>query len=206
VNNFGYGGANAHVILESMTPRSSELVNGYRHNGTSGSMNYSPLNSFVISISAKEESIARSMVTNLGDYLRTVQVEDEMQNLKDLVYTLGCHRSFFQWTTAQPIRSRKDLIDATERGQFQASRALEHTRLGFVFTGQGAQWFAMGRELIDTYPVFRNSLNRANQYLKQFGCEWSIIGMSDGCIMDDHSTDSSQRSFLEMQKLQGLTI
>lgn len=184
----------------------SALVNGYHHHGSNGTPDDSPLDSFVISISAKEESSARSMVTNLREYLRTLQVGHEMQHLKNLVYTLGCHRSFFQWTAAQPIRSRKDLISSTENGQFLVSRALERTRLGFVFTGQGAQWFAMGRELIDTYPVFRHSLERADQYLKHFGCDWSIIGTSDGYITDICQTDSLQRSFLEIWKLQGLTI
>nr|Q86ZD9.1 RecName: Full=Squalestatin tetraketide synthase; Short=SQTKS; AltName: Full=Highly reducing polyketide synthase 1; Short=HR-PKS 1; AltName: Full=Squalestatin S1 biosynthesis cluster protein pks1 [Phoma sp. C2932]AAO62426.1 type I polyketide synthase [Phoma sp. C2932] len=213
VNNFGYGGANAHVILESGIPghtpiangsgRSNGTGNGHNgangttngHNGTNGTTNghfdatqatnghygtdetpdYAPLDSFVISISAKEEASARSMVTNLADYLRTLQVQDETKHFKSIAHTLGSHRSMFKWTAAKSITGPEELIAAAEGGQFQASRALERTRLGFVFTGQGAQWFAMGRELINTYPVFRQSLDRADRYLKEFGCEWSII-------------------------------
>nr|A0A3G1DJH7.1 RecName: Full=Squalestatin tetraketide synthase; Short=SQTKS; AltName: Full=Highly reducing polyketide synthase 1; Short=HR-PKS 1; AltName: Full=Squalestatin S1 biosynthesis cluster protein pks1 [Phoma sp. MF5453]AMY15057.1 tetraketide synthase MF-SQTKS [Phoma sp. MF5453] len=215
VNNFGYGGANAHVILESGLTGSTQLANGnghYETNGTTnghkgangttnghkgangttnghngtngitnghditrGTIDYEPLESFVISLSAKEEAGTRSMMTNLGEYLRKNHVDDETKHFKSIAYTLGSHRSTFKWTAAKPITSLEELLAAAGGGQFQASRALERTRLGFVFTGQGAQWFAMGRELINTYPVFRKSLDRANGYLKEFGCEWSIL-------------------------------
>ena len=49
-------------------------------------------------------------------------------------------------------------------------------RLGFVFNGQGAQWHAMGRELIATYPMFTESLRKADIILKEFGAPWSLEG------------------------------
>lgn len=47
--------------------------------------------------------------------------------------------------------------------------------LGFVFTGQGAQWHAMGRELL-VYPVFRESIEAADEYMKILGSPWSLLG------------------------------
>jgi acyl transferase domain-containing protein len=43
-----------------------------------------------------------------------------------------------------------------------------------VFTGQGAQWYAMGRELIEPYPVFKATLFEAESYLNDFGTDWSL--------------------------------
>lgn len=42
---------------------------------------------------------------------------------------------------------------------------------------QGAQWFAMGRQLLDVYPVFSQSIKEAGEYLRSLGCEWVPIGM-----------------------------
>ncbi|KAL9110459.1 MAG: hypothetical protein Q9227_005003 [Pyrenula ochraceoflavens] len=40
---------------------------------------------------------------------------------------------------------------------------------------QGAQWHAMGRELLGRYPVYQNSLLDAGIYLKGLGCSWDPI-------------------------------
>ena len=48
--------------------------------------------------------------------------------------------------------------------------------ISFVFTGQGAQWAGMGRELLG-YPVFRTSLEQATKYMQGLGCTWSLISM-----------------------------
>jgi hypothetical protein len=34
----------------------------------------------------------------------------------------------------------------------------------------------MGRELIEAYPIFKNTLLEAEGYLKEFGSTWSVIG------------------------------
>jgi acyl transferase domain-containing protein len=62
----------------------------------------------------------------------------------------------------------KDLalgISAPTQGLASASR------LAFVFTGQGAQWFGMGSELL-VCPIFRDSINASQTYLAEMG--WSL--------------------------------
>ena len=48
--------------------------------------------------------------------------------------------------------------------------------LAFVFTGQGAQWYAMGRELIAVYPAFGHSLETTDLCLRELGACWSLLG------------------------------
>ena len=42
-----------------------------------------------------------------------------------------------------------------------------------MFTGQGAQWFAQGRELM-SYPVYERSIAEASSYMQSIGSPWSL--------------------------------
>jgi len=94
--------------------------------------------------------------------------------LYDLSYTLANKRSRLTWRAAIVASSAKELEDTLSKGQ-QATRAATEPGLGFVFTGQGAQWAQMGRGLMH-YPPYRQSLESADVYLRKIGCEWSVIG------------------------------
>ena len=117
------------------------------------------------------------MVSNLRDHLLKTKVEDEEKFFASLAYTLGQRRSLFPWVAVQPAASLKELVKASEAGRMKPSRRGENCpRLGYVYTGQGAQWYAMGRELIEVYPVFKDCLLEADGYPKEFGATWSLIG------------------------------
>lgn len=74
-----------------------------------------------------------------------------------------------------PISTPRQILDSEFSRPQNASRA---PRIGFVFSGQGAQWHAMGRELINTYPVFREALQEADSHLRELGATWSLVGMT----------------------------
>lgn len=132
----------------------------------------------VFVVSAKDEITARSITSNLKTHLRDLKDLDQHTMLDNLAYTLGQRRSIFPWIVATPAESKNALIDAFEDSASKLTRSLNHPRLGLVFTGQGAQWYAMGRELIKAYPIFKNSLCEADKYLRDFGASWSLMGSS----------------------------
>ncbi|PGH03618.1 hypothetical protein AJ79_07309 [Helicocarpus griseus UAMH5409] len=92
--------------------------------------------------------------------------------LDNVAYTLGARRSRLQWKSFVVADSLPNINLETlmSKPLFSATKPL----LGFVFGGQGAQWYAMGRELLD-YPVFRRSLQDASIYLRTLGCRWSAL-------------------------------
>ena len=54
-----------------------------------------------------------------------------------------------------------------------SSRLSDEPTIGFIFTGQGAQWAKMGVEL-ERYPIFRDSVEESDKFLRSaLGCKWS---------------------------------
>ena len=93
--------------------------------------------------------------------------------LDDLAYTLGVRRSTFQWRSASVAGSVKELQSQIQQ-EPRATRAKRNTSLLFCFTGQGAQWYAMGRELMH-HEVYAQSVATADSYLKRIGATWSVV-------------------------------
>ena len=113
----------------------------------------------------------------LEEVLTKAKIIDE-QLLDDLAYTLGQKCSRFPWSMAIPACQLAELIRHLEPHKLKTTRSLGQPRVGFVITGQGAQWHAMGRESISVYPTFRKSLEEAGIELKDIGCPWSLMGGS----------------------------
>ncbi|KAI1085557.1 polyketide synthase [Whalleya microplaca] len=96
----------------------------------------------------------------------------EEQFLKDLSYTLAYKRTHHGWRSFSISSSQATLQKALEEKP-TPTRAVLEPRVAFVFTGQGAQWPAMGRELM-AYPAFQRSVYAADEYLNTLGCSWSL--------------------------------
>lgn len=190
VNNFGYGGSNAHIIMEDANAHSHNIsahgktngtVNGHT-NGVGPDTPGSTVDKYsLLIVSAKDEHAHENMVARLRYFLRQADEDDTRDTealLQSLVYTLGQRRTIFPWVAAYPVPMNQGLdglakVLATPK--FRPSRLAQRKRIGMVFTGQGAQWHAMGRELIETYPVFKDSLLEADRYLRELGADWSLM-------------------------------
>ncbi|KAL5342468.1 hypothetical protein BJX70DRAFT_394689 [Aspergillus crustosus] len=179
INNFGYGGANAHVILESAEPWvdiSPVLGNGLV-NGTGVINDAVDDSAKVLLLSARDERGCQQMVSDLKAYLerhRSLSLDASEKLLRNLSYTLCERRTLFQWVSAHQVRLEKTIepgcspldaaIQALDTPRFKPVRRVSDTnpRIGMIFTGQGAQWYAMGRELLTSYRVFRRSIDDTN--------------------------------------------
>jgi acyl transferase domain-containing protein/NADPH:quinone reductase-like Zn-dependent oxidoreductase/SAM-dependent methyltransferase len=195
VNNFGYGGTNAHVILESAdswTGLDLKPVNG-NGNGHANGNGYTNGNHLtkntadttkVLILSARDERGCQQLVSELKAYLennKSLGPDASEQLLQNLSYTLGERRTLFQWVAAHQVGLDTDgslngAIQAFDSPRFKPSRRpTDRPRIGMVFTGQGAQWYAMGRELLASYPIFRRSIEEAEAHLRALGADWSLL-------------------------------
>jgi acyl transferase domain-containing protein len=90
-------------------------------------------------LSANDKGALDSMMKNLGIYLE--QRPEIFQNdlMSNVAYTLGQRRSLLQWRVAISAPSSFELIQSLNSGKITPVRETEPLRLGFIFTGQGAQ-------------------------------------------------------------------
>lgn len=193
-NSFGYGGSNAHCVLDDAFSYLSQRGYGGVHNslGTAGQDTATITNEpgaeirgslakhRVFPLSAQDKDGTTRVKKALSSYLEakashgSSSLQDEF--LADLAYTLSTHRSHLQWKTfavASTIPELQHALHGTVEDPPPCLLSSRRPTLGFVFTGQGAQWPGMGHQLM-AHPVFKASIDAADTYLRtSLGCTWS---------------------------------
>ncbi|KAK7214382.1 hypothetical protein V2G26_002385 [Clonostachys chloroleuca] len=86
-----------------------------------------------------------------------------------LAHTLATRRSRMPWRAFALVNESDNLATSTPN---RASS--EGGKVAMIFTGQGAQYAGMGRELLH-YPVFRQTMQKVNDVFAKLGCNWSIF-------------------------------
>ncbi|TPX21012.1 Type I Iterative Polyketide synthase (PKS) [Coccidioides immitis] len=146
VNSFGIGGANAHVILESAaTYNIPTAVSGFPE---------SPQLLLFTANSSKS-------ITRLVDNYK-VWIEQNPDKICDLAYTLARKRTHLPYRAFAIVNN--GVIESVS--QPINSKSAGPPSIVMVFTGQGAQWPQMGRELLQSDEVFKSSIQSLNQQLQ----------------------------------------
>ncbi|KAK5055284.1 hypothetical protein LTR84_013034 [Exophiala bonariae] len=179
VNSFGYGGTNAHAIIDS-TAQFFSTIGGagpYRNPSVSTSTSHRPR---LFIVSARDgpalDRIRKSFTNHLAAVESQGSIRSEAQYLADLAFTLSERRTRFDWkafAVASTISELREQLSTT--AAIQGARSSKASRVAFVFTGQGAQWARMGLNLLQ-YPVFQASVSEAERHLTdKLGCDWSVL-------------------------------
>lgn len=189
----GYGGTNAHAILDESHHylRKRGLLDGEPierpplwsaadHTCDSSSANPSPPKRFLVTVSSDNEKGLQEQLASLAQWCSNIEHSDRGDALADLAYTLDQRRSHFTWRTSIVASSVSELKVAAETASKSSvshgKRVLDNSGLCFVFTGQGAQWPRMGQALYLESPTFRASIDAADTYFQDvLKCSWSVL-------------------------------
>ncbi|KAI1812330.1 polyketide synthase [Poronia punctata] len=176
INSFGYGGTNAHVVLEEYRERElrrSHTPAGLIANGVHA-------RPYLLALTSHSTKAGELLEGTLSDYLKRKAEKGDMLDIADLAQTLSVRRDMHAHRSFLVVNGVADTIENLQTPRPSAPWTVANKsrpRLGFVFTGQGAQWFAMGRQLIQESPLFRQTLQRCDAVLQSLpdAPEWTIL-------------------------------
>ena len=168
-NSFGFGGANAHAILQEFDRSRSA--------GAAVAMQETK-QTLPLVISARSENSLTRLAEKYAGLLRA----PDPPPLHDICYSSALrrtamdHRVFvFGETHDAMARSLEAFVaDDIAEQLVRADTVDENAPVVFVFSGNGPQWWGMGRELLEHDATFRACLERIDQIFKPLA-GWSII-------------------------------
>ena len=133
----------------------------------------------VFFISAATEKSCQRLCSRLAKYLiqKHRRSSDIGRVLARLAYGLGkqsVHPHRLALVASNLNGLVEKLIIASHSAVPRRDRK-EEARIAFVFSGQGAQYAEMGRELLKSYSSFVRSVERARQHLIRLGSAWDLL-------------------------------
>ncbi|HWX46141.1 MAG TPA: SDR family NAD(P)-dependent oxidoreductase, partial [Solirubrobacteraceae bacterium] len=167
ISSFGISGTNAHVILEE-APAEPRLETGSEVVDDASAQDGCALVVVPWVLSARGGGGLRGQAGRLREFV----VQDAGLRPGDVGLALT-GRSQLRDRAVVLGESREELLGgaaALERGEdggnvVRGVAGDGGERLAYLFTGQGAQWVGMGRELHEAFPVFRSAFDEACGYL-----------------------------------------
>jgi acyl transferase domain-containing protein/NADPH:quinone reductase-like Zn-dependent oxidoreductase/acyl carrier protein len=166
INSFGFGGANAHVILESFEAKATKAVEISRKTV------------LPVILSAKDNAALKAVAREFSSFLNA----QPQSSLYNVAYSAAFHR---EWHAHRAIvhDSASDVIaralldfsnDSTEQILVDSNIALEYPcGPAFIYSGNGSQWEGMGQKLLAKEPLFRQTIREIDDIFRRHA-EYSL--------------------------------
>jgi acyl transferase domain-containing protein/aryl carrier-like protein len=168
INSFGFGGTNAHVVLQEApapllmraTPDEKEQI-------------------YLLPLSARSPEALQATARSYRDFL----ADSKAPSLHDIAYSLSLRRTHHDHRLALVAHSKDEAVATLDAFLAEDSRSgvttgrpqpNDQPKIAFVCSGMGPQWWAMGRDLLQHEPVFRASMERCDAEFQQYA-GWSIL-------------------------------
>lgn len=146
VSSFGFGGTNAHTVLEEFSNNRHSISHRKHH---------------LCVFSARTNSALERMIS---DFKGHVKNHPEIA-LADIAYTLQIGRQPFAYRQAVVINE----LEQIERIKLEEdSHSIHPLEIVFLFPGTGNEYINMGRELYETEPMYRQSVQQCCHILQQY--------------------------------------
>lgn len=150
VSSFGIGGTNSHIIIEEK-PVVERVLQKQNWN--------------LLILSAQTQSALKETEERLIQSL----LKAEGDEIEDIAYTLGVGRKGFKYRKAVVCQNRGDAVPflQNQRNEIKGTINTEKKDFVFMFSGQGSQYFEMGKDLYHSEPVFRDTIDYCLKAVKK---------------------------------------
>ncbi len=239
INGFGYGGTNAHVVLQGLDmeshgmgshdmeaapsplpaqpvaaladssqsrpqPRASAVLRPQEPASTEPASTEPATQLFPLS--ARCPDALRDAARDMQQFIDATAAD---VSLRELAGHAAHRRSHHDHRLAVVAESKQHLSD--QLALFAQNQSAPDTisnrcsagtsrQLTFVCSGQGPQWWAMGRQLLETDPTFREIIERCDRISRQLG-SWSLMDelQADESVSRMHATAIAQPAIFALQ-------
>jgi len=200
VNSFGFGGTNAHIVLEAAPPE----ANRFSAPVELRSEEERAKRPILLPLSGRTDEALRDTVIKWRRFLRSGEGD-----VAQIAAAAGTKREHHDCRLAVIANDREEVIH--EMTEWLAGDSGEPVVAGkpaaevhdpvFVFTGQGAQWWRMGQDLLEREPVFRKCLEEIDRHLQPLA-GWSLIEE----MTRDEETSQINRTNIAQPAIFGLQV
>jgi acyl transferase domain-containing protein len=183
LNNFGAAGSNVAMLIQEFAPASGQ--------------NPIPRSAYAFSISAHSASALKHLCDS---YIEMLKATSRPKAVWDICHTATARRRVYDFTISFVCTDIEDLLAKLQNPPHPRQMAPSKP-LVLVFSGQGGVYLGMGEELLETSPVFRDSVLLCERLLENMGFP-SIKGILDGSDslkLDEKSTVLSQTACFVVQ-------
>ena len=184
VSAFGFGGANAHVIVAQAPQQTAGPSQVHEPEGTT----------YLLPLSARTDKALHDLAQRFAAWLK----EHPDVPLGAACAAAARNRSHFPRRRAFLATTRAEMIAALQSDKIcPAEGPASGERIAFLFTGQGAQYKGMGKCLLARNPVFRREMEHCAEVLRSL-CSWSLFDVLDNEQMLER-TDVAQPVLFALQ-------
>jgi len=179
VSSFGFGGTNAHVVLQE-APASTWITPDAECSSEYSQSEIRNTNSaYLLSLSACSPEALRAIARLYQDLITASQPAA----IHDICYSASMRRSHYDYRLAVTGNSAEQLTESLSaylRDEARPGLSYAHhssgqrRKLVFVFPGQGSQWFGMARRLLQQEVGFREAVERCDRAMRPYGDWWLV--------------------------------
>ncbi|WP_405868073.1 type I polyketide synthase [Streptomyces sp. NBC_01515] len=161
VSSFGISGTNAHVVLGEHRPAPVTPQNDESR-------------AHLIALSARTPTALRELAAAWADFLGP-HGEGRRHPLRDVSFSSLARSTHHRHRMTVLAAEHDHAVEQLRNGRpIVAARTAARWKTVFVFPGQGSQWSGMGRRLLRTSPVFRETVEECDRHVRaERG--WSVI-------------------------------
>lgn len=166
VNSFGFGGSNAHVVLQDHPAKTTLKANDID----------GPL---VAAISARDGEALNALTQQYIDYLNDTSNTTPLNEICAATTLRRSHHSkrlaVVGETKEEMANHLQGYLDGETLNEISEGSVNElKDKIVFVFSGQGPQWWGMGRQLLAKDELFKEWIHKLDGMLSEFA-DWSLL-------------------------------